>query len=62
VTADRPIHLSPGAESDVDDAIAWYNMRRDGMGFESWVEVRGMFESIRINPEAGPHCRPGLRV
>jgi toxin ParE1/3/4 len=58
VTADRPIQLSPGAESDVDHAIAWYNLRRDGLGFEFWVEVRGVFENIRMNPEAGPLWRP----
>lgn|GEM_PF-5570219 len=58
MTAGRPIHLSPGAESDVDHAIAWYNLRRYGLGFEFWVEVRGMFESIRMNAVAGPQWRP----
>ncbi|MEP6655371.1 MAG: type II toxin-antitoxin system RelE/ParE family toxin [Myxococcales bacterium] len=58
MTADRPIHLSPGAESDIDHAIAWYNLRREDLGFEFWIEVRGMFESIRMNPEVGALWRP----
>jgi hypothetical protein len=56
VTANRPLHLSPDAESEVDHAIAWYNLRRDGLGFEFWVEVRGVFENIRMNHGAR---RPG---
>ena len=58
MTASRPIHLSPGAESEVDHAIAWYNLRRDGLGFEFWAELRGTFVSILMNPEAGPLWRP----
>ena len=42
----------PEVESDVEDAFAWYELQRDGLGDEFLNAVEACIVKIRRNPDA----------
>jgi hypothetical protein len=47
------------AEAELDDATAWYDEQRDGLGDELLLEVHDALAIIVDAPETG-HVGPGL--
>ena len=43
--------IAPEAEQDIEEAYAWYENRRSGLGEESLTCVEACIETIRRTPE-----------
>ncbi len=46
------------AETEIDDAAAWYDDRRDGLGDELLADLQGGFDIILEAPDAVTRCHP----
>jgi plasmid stabilization system protein ParE len=58
----RPRFLvEPEAETELDEAFAWYEGRAAGLGSEFLRAVRAAFALIRRNPEQFPRVRDEVR-
>ena len=49
-----PVIVRPRAEADLENAKAWYEERREGLGSEFVLAARLAIEKIRANPESIP--------
>jgi len=50
----HPIARRPKAAADIDEAYAWYEARREGLGREFLDEVAACLSRIRSAPERHP--------
>jgi len=50
----RTLHLLPGAEAELAEAIEWYEERREGLGGELLELARATFERILEAPHQLP--------
>ncbi len=48
-------------QGEVDDACAWYDERKDGLGDEFFASVKCVLDAISINPQAYPLASAGRR-
>ena len=48
------VHLRPEAETDIEEAAAWYEKQCEGLGDEFLDEVLGVCETISENPHMYP--------
>jgi hypothetical protein len=46
------LQLSDEAISDYDDAVGWYESKKQGLGLEFSVQLTEVFEKIEANPTA----------
>jgi toxin ParE1/3/4 len=46
-----PLVFEPEVEAEVDEAYAWYERQREGLGEEFMVEVQAVLDRIQRNPE-----------
>jgi plasmid stabilization system protein ParE len=46
-----PMVFQPEVEGEIDEAFAWYERRRAGLGDEFLREVEGVLDHIRQSPE-----------
>ncbi len=46
-----PLAFEPEVEADVDEAYAWYERHRVGLGEAFMVEVQAVLDRIQQNPE-----------
>ena len=46
------LQLSDEAISDYDDAVGWYEYKKQGLGLEFSVQLTEVFEKIEANPTA----------
>ncbi len=53
------IAVDPEAESEIDEAAAWYEARRTGLGLEFLAAVDRAFSSITGNSERFPVWKQG---
>lgn len=53
--------LSPETECDVDEAYAWYERQRPGLGEELLSCIEAALESIRRDPKLNPVVHDGYR-
>ena len=49
-----PVHLRPEAEADLEDAAAWYEKQRAGLGQDLLDEALAAFDAISGNPALYP--------
>jgi len=56
-----PLIITPEAETDLADAKAWYENRREGLGEEFILCVEEAFDRIRRIPEGASEVVPGIR-
>jgi plasmid stabilization system protein ParE len=49
VTSHR-LHLDPAARSDLDDAVAWYEGQKAGLGLRLLDEAAGVLERVQRAP------------
>ena len=47
----RPLVFQPGVRDEIDDAYAWYQEQRHGLGEEFLTEVERVLVQIEQNPE-----------
>jgi toxin ParE1/3/4 len=47
------IILRPAAEDDLDEASAWYEEKRDGLGKQFLASVNDTLEKLRRQPDLG---------
>ena len=57
----RGLVLRPVAEREFDDAVAWYESEREGLGREFRVAIEEYFQRIADNPERFPEIRGEVR-
>ncbi len=57
----RSVKLEPLAESDLMEAVLWYEDHRPGLGDEFLASVEDAFDRIARNPLAYTEVDPGLR-
>jgi plasmid stabilization system protein ParE len=50
----RPIYVRPEARDDIDQASAWYERQRPGLGGDFLDEVLDALDRIACNPELYP--------
>jgi toxin ParE1/3/4 len=50
----RRLIVQPAAETDINDAVDWYENRRSGSGDELLAEIRRTLERIEDLPESFP--------
>jgi plasmid stabilization system protein ParE len=55
------LRLTPGAEFDVGDALAWYRERGHTLGDQFLQALDGCAESVRLNPLAYPKVHGNIR-
>ncbi len=48
------VYLRPEAEADIEEAAAWYDKQREGLGNEFLDEISSVFETISRNPSMYP--------
>ena len=48
------LKLTSAAEKDIDQAIEWYNVRKENLGNEFLEELRENLEMVRSNPKLFP--------
>jgi plasmid stabilization system protein ParE len=48
----RPVIVSPDAEADLDEAVAWYDGQRKGLGKQFARAVRATLAQVAKAPEA----------
>ena len=49
-----PVHIRPEAEADLEDAAAWYERQREGLGQDFLDESQRTFDHISENPRLYP--------
>jgi len=49
----KPAIVHPGARTELEKAVAWYNEKRAGLGYELEDEVQRAIKRIRSNPAIG---------
>jgi toxin ParE1/3/4 len=54
-------HIRPGAEADVDQAFAWYEAQREGLGLEFLTAVEAAFALITRSPDTFPKVYRDVR-
>jgi plasmid stabilization system protein ParE len=54
----RPLALTPDARAEFDDAHAWYEAQRKGLGKRFRAAVRDCFRQIRRAPASSQIVRP----
>lgn len=57
----KPVLLRPGAAKDVQDALAWCEKERMGLGAEFLRELEATISRISGMPEMYPSFRSGVR-
>jgi toxin ParE1/3/4 len=58
----KPVILRREARVELDEAIDYYQLQRDGLGLDFLAEAERVFERIRQNPHTGaPYKATGLR-
>jgi plasmid stabilization system protein ParE len=57
----KPIRLHPQAIDEAEEAIAYLNEERDGLGDEFWDELEEALEHIRRHPKAFSPYTGGYR-
>ena len=57
----RVLHVEPEAEAELEEAIAWYESRRRGLGLEFARVVRAGFAALERTPDLGPEVRGRVR-
>ena len=57
----KPLEFHPAAETELREAVTYYNMKVDGLGADLTSKVRVAAEEIRRHPEAWPIVRPNVR-
>ena len=58
------LEIDPAAEAELDEHAAWYEAKRDGLGFELMAEVRGAIARMIEQPGIGgpdPHAPSARR-
>ena len=55
------VELSPEAEEDVADAVAWYEKKLSGLGTSFLAEIKRALELLSDHPESFPEMRVGVR-
>jgi len=55
------VTIRPEAEQDVEEAFAWYEKQRPGLGAEFFAEVRSTLVSIGGYPQQYPCIRDDVR-
>jgi plasmid stabilization system protein ParE len=53
------VHLRPEAEADLEDAAAWYERQREGLGQDFLDEALSTFENVSENPDIYPVVHRG---
>lgn len=56
-----PLIFQAGVRDEIDDAYAWHEMRREGLGEEFLSEVRRALDVIGRNPEIHPMTYKDVR-
>lgn len=57
----RPVAFRPVARLEYADAMAWYEVRQEGLGFAFEGEVEQFIRRIASDPEEFPVIRPDIR-
>ena len=57
----KPVEFHPDAESELDEAVAFYDAKSLRIGSEFDGTIAAAVEYLRKNPEAGPPVRGLLR-
>ena len=57
----KPPILRAAAAADVEEAYAWYEAQREGLGDEFLAAVQAALESILHHPEAAPIVHREIR-
>lgn len=47
-----PVYIEPSAFSDIEEASAWYDSQRPGLGTEFILQLDRLLEKAASNPEA----------
>jgi plasmid stabilization system protein ParE len=55
------LRLTPGAEFDVSEALAWYRERGRGLGEQFLQALDERLESVQLNPLAYPKVHGDIR-
>ncbi len=55
----RKVHLHPGADAELTEAVRYYEREERGLGARFEAEVVRGIDRIRIAPESAPVVRPG---
>ena len=57
----KGVVVRPAAAADIEDAFAWYERQRDGLGREFLGALRTTMDLVLIHPEAFPVLHRGAR-
>jgi len=57
----RPLLITPRAEQDILEALAWYDSRRDGLGTEFLSCVDAALQAIQDRAESFPAIHREIR-
>lgn len=57
----RPLVIRPAASRDIDDAVSWYEQRRDALGLRFLDEVDRLFRRIEDGPLQFPMIEGEVR-
>jgi toxin ParE1/3/4 len=55
------LKISPFAEKDLQESVAFYNERQENLGIDFFQEISIAFERIKKNPHQFPKSRKNLR-
>jgi plasmid stabilization system protein ParE len=56
-----PLIFQAGVREEIDDAFAWFERQRGGLGEEFLEEVEAVLDHIRLNPELHPPTYRSVR-
>ncbi len=56
-----PVHFTPEAEADLEEAALWYERRAEGLGKDLVARVREVLTLIRTSPQLFPEAAEGVR-
>ena len=56
-----PIIFRPAAQTELDEAAAWYNNQRPGLGVDFTLEVCKVLDKIAAQPDRCPIVRGTVR-
>jgi hypothetical protein len=51
----------PAAEAEVDDAVAYYEQKRAGLGLQLLTEIRRAYDVVSATPNRWPNVGRGAR-
>lgn len=58
----KPVIFHPRARAELDQAVAYYEKRKAGLGLDLQADIEEAVQAIRVNPLLGsPYKRSGLR-